>query len=154
MSPAIQNTLSAAARPVLTKSEREDHRLKVTVVFTSVESTLEALKEAAMLATSLGAQITLVVPQVVPSPLPLENPLVLLEFNEKRFRVIAAESSVETNVHIFLCRDRFKALTDVLAPRSIVVLGGRKRRWRATSDQTLAKNLRRAGFEVIFKETK
>ena len=77
----------------------------------------------------------------------------LVEFNENRFRVMASKSSVETSVHIYLCRDRFETLASVLKPGSIVVLGGRKR-WWPTKDERLARQLRRAGYEVIFKETK
>jgi hypothetical protein len=110
------------------------------------------LKEAGNLANSLGARITLVVPQMVPHPLLLESPPVLVDFNENRFRVMASKSPVETRVHIYLCRDRFDALTSVLKAGSIVVLGGRKR-WWPTKDETLARQLRRAGYEVLFKET-
>src|SRR4051812_46801530 len=71
--------------------ERETaSRLNIAVIFTSVESTLAALRQAGRLAASLGARITLLVPQVVPYPLPLESPPVLLDWNERRFRVIAA----------------------------------------------------------------
>jgi hypothetical protein len=115
------------------------------------------LKEAGNLASSLGARIRLVVPQVVPYPLPLETPPVRAEFNENRFRVIASESPVETSVQIYLCRDRFEALSSALKPGSIVVLGGRKRwwstRWVPSKDERLARQLRRAGYEVFFKET-
>jgi hypothetical protein len=133
--------------------EDADQRLNIAVVFTSVESTLTALKEAGTLASSLGARITLLVPQVVPHPLPLESPPVLVEFNERRFRVIADQAPVETRVFIYLCRDRLPTLSSVLERGSIVVLGGRKRRWWPTRDESLARNLRKAGFEVIFKET-
>jgi hypothetical protein len=154
MSLAIAKTLvPATGRPVEPGLEGREHRLNISVVFTSVESTLTALREAGMLANSLGAQITLLVPQVVPHPLPLESPPVLMEFNERRFRVIAGQSSVETRVLIYLCRDRFQTLNSVLGPGSIVILGGRKRRWWPTRDEALAKSLRRAGCEVIFKET-
>jgi hypothetical protein len=137
------------ARPI---REEIDQKLNIAVVFTSVESTLAALKEAGNLANSLGAQIKLVVPQVVPYPLPLETPPVLVEFNENRFRVIASKSPVETSVHIYLCRDRFETLASVLKSGSIVVLGGRKR-WWPTKDERLARKLRGAGYEVLFKET-
>ena len=154
MSLAIEKILVPAtgypARPI---AEETDQQLNIAVVFTSVEATLAALKEAGNLATSLGARIKLVVPQVVPYPLPLETPPVLVEFNENRFRVMASESPVETSVQIYLCRDRIETLTSALKPGSIVVVGGRKR-WWPTSDEVLARQLRRAGYEVLFKETK
>jgi hypothetical protein len=134
-------------------SEERDHSLNISVVFTSVKSTLAALKQAASLAVSLGARIRLLVPQQVPRPLSLENPPVLADFNERRFQVIAGESHVETSVHVYLCRDRTQTLKSVLDPGSIVLLGGRKRRWWPTCDEALARELRRADFEVIFTET-
>jgi hypothetical protein len=154
MSLAIEKILvPAIGHPARPTADEADRKLNIAVIFTSVESTLAALKEAGNLANSLGARITLVVPQVVPYPLPLETPPVLVEFNEKRFRVMASESPVETSVQIYLCRDRFETLTSVLKPGSIVVVGGRKR-WWPTKDETLARQLRRAGCEVLFKETK
>ena len=93
------------------------------------------------------------VPQIVPYPLPLESPPVLVEFNENRFRVMASASPIETSVQIYLCRDRFQTLTQVLNAGSIVVLGGRKK-WWPTKDELLARQLRRAGYEVLFKERK
>lgn len=154
MSLAIEKILVPAtghpARPI---GQEADQKLNIAVVFTSVESTLAALKEAGNLANSLGAQIKLVVPQVVPYPLPLETPPVLVEFNENRFRVMANQSPVETSVQIYLCRDRFETLTAALKAGSIVVIGGRKR-WWPTKDEILARQLRRAGYEVLFKETK
>jgi len=153
MSLAIEKILApATGRPARPIEEAADQKLNISVIFTSVESTLAALKEAGNLANSLGARIMLVAPQIVPYPLPLETPPVLIEFNENRFRVMASESPVETSVQIYLCRDRFETLTSVLKPGSIVVLGG-PRRWWPTKDQRLARRLRRAGYEVIFKET-
>lgn len=149
MSLAIEKILV----PAQPRPRTEETGLNIAVIFTSIESTLAALKEAGTLASSLGARIKLVVPQVVHYPLPLESPPVLVEFNERRFRVIASQSPVETSVHIYLCRDRLETLKAVLTPRSIVVLGGRKRRWWFSPDETLARKLRRAGYEVIFKET-
>jgi len=153
MSLAIEKLLApASGRPALPIGEGADQKLNIAVVFTSVASTLAALKEAGNLASSLSARIKLVVPQVVPYPLPLETPPVRQEFNENRFRVIASESPVETSVQIILCRDRFEALTSALKPGSIVALGGKKR-WWSTKESRLARKLRRAGYEVLFKET-
>ena len=109
--------------------DETESRLNIAVVFTSVEATLVALRKAGALANRLSGRITLVVPQVVPYPLPLTSPPVLLDWNERRFRVIASESPVETTVLIYLCRDRLETLLAVLSPRSLVVIGGRKRWW-------------------------
>lgn len=134
------------------QSETES-RLNISVVFTSVEATLAALKEAGALAKTLGAHITLVAPQVVPYPLPLTSPPVLIDWNERRFSVIAAEGKVETTVQIYLCRDRLETLMTVLKPQSLVVVGGRRRWWWPTSEEVLVRTLRRAGHEVIFTGT-
>ena len=153
MSLAIEKILAPATGQPSRPAEDIGQKLGIVVVFTSVNSTLAALKEAGNLANSLGARITLVVPQVVPYPLPLESPPVLVEFNENRFRVMASKSPVETSVQIYLCRDQFETLASVLKPGSIVVLGGKKR-WWPTKDELLARQLRRAGYEVLFKEMK
>jgi hypothetical protein len=153
MSLAIERILTpATGQPGRSPAEGTDKRLNIAVVFTSIEATLAALREAGTLAISLGARITLLVPQVVPYPLPLESPPVLVVFNERRFRVIASESPVSTNVQIYLCRDPFETLASVLSPCSLVVLGGPKR-WWPTRERRLASKLRRAGHEVVFKET-
>ncbi|MGH9592427.1 MAG: hypothetical protein ACRD5L_05005, partial [Bryobacteraceae bacterium] len=130
MSLAIEKLLvPVTGRPAQPTAAEADAQLNISVVFTSVESTLAALREAGILAGSLGARITLLVPQVVPYPLPLESPPVLVEFNERRFHVMARECPVETTVRIYLCRNRFETITSALSPGSIVVLGGRKRWW-------------------------
>jgi hypothetical protein len=157
-----QGTMSLAYEARLTRHqghpvhiEREnapEPRLNITVVFTSIDSTLAALREAGRLADRLGGRIELVVPQVVPYPLPLSSPPVLLDWNERRFRVIAQDSTVETKVLLYLCRDRMETLTATLRPESVVVLGGRKR-WWPTAESRLARALRRAGHQVIFRET-
>src|SRR5713226_4527850 len=105
MSLALEKILApAVGRPASPATEEADPRLNISVVFTAIDSTLAALKQAGAMASSLGARITLVVPQVVPYPLPLTSPPVLLDFSERRFRVIAGASQVETYVRIYLCR--------------------------------------------------
>jgi len=136
------------ARPF---SEETDSKLNVSVVFTSVDATLAALKEAGNLASTLGGHITLVVPQIVPYPLPLTSPPVLVDFNERRLRVLASGSRVEARVCIYLCRDPLETLKSVLKPHSLVVLGSLKR-WWPTAEKRLAAKLRNAGHEVIVTE--
>lgn len=152
MSLGVEKKLAAAAGRTIWPAGDVGERLNIAVIFTTVESTLAALKEAATLADELDARITLIVPQVVPYPLPLEDPPVTSECSGRRFRVIANESPVDTTVQICLCRDRFDAVNTVLRPGSIVILGDRKR-WWPTKNQILARRLRSAGYEVIFKET-
>ena len=153
MSLALEKTLAPApARPEDPPVEGTNHRLDVAVVFTSVEPTLRALKEAGALAERLESRITLLVPQVVPFPLPVTSPPVLLDFNERRFSVLASQSPVETTVCIFLCRDRLGALEMALKPRSLVVIGARKG-WWLRPEKRLARQLRRAGHEVVLVET-
>jgi hypothetical protein len=124
-------------------------KLELTVLYTGLPGTLGALREATELACGLNARIRLLVPQVVPYPLSLENPPVLLEFNQRRFQAIAAEQAIETRVEIFLCRDVDALLGEVLPHGSAVLIGGRKRWWR-TAEERLARRLRRWGYETIF----
>jgi hypothetical protein len=93
----------------------------------------------------------LIVPQVVPYPLPLTSPPVLVDFNERRLRVLASHCRVETRVSIYLCRDPWETLQSVLKPHSLVVVGTRKR-WWPTAEKRLAAKLRRAGHEVMVTE--
>jgi hypothetical protein len=139
-------------RPAPAQQEETESSLQVAVVFTSPAATIAAVRKAGVLARPLNARISLLVPQVVPYPAALETPPVLLDFSENCLRQIAAQSPVPTEVHIYLCRDAAGTLQSVLAPRSLVVIGGRKR-WWATREQKLARNLVRSGHEVIFIET-
>jgi hypothetical protein len=127
-------------------------RLNVTVIFTSVESTMAALRTAGELAGKLGARITIMVPEVVPYHLPLNKPPVRHDWNQRRFRVIAAQSPVETAVRFYFCRDRDETLARELRPHSLVVVGGKKH-WWPTRESRLATRLRTLGHEVIFTET-
>lgn len=134
---AFQKVVVPAAVRPSTQPNVPDHRLEIAVVFTFAPATMAALRRASALASSLNARITLVHPQTARYPLPLESPPVLLEFSERRLREIAVECPVETTVQIYLCRDpgRAKGVGGLLA----------KRRG--------AKQLRRAGHEVIFTES-
>lgn len=137
--------------PVRPFTEETDSKLDISVVFTSVDPTLTALKEAGNLASTLGGRITLIVPQIVPYPLPLTSPPVLVDFNERRLRVIASNCRVETRVCIYLCRDALETLQTVLKPHAVVVVGCRKK-WWPTAEKRLVAKLRRAGYQVIVTE--
>ncbi len=127
--------------------------LQVLVLFTDVPSTLEALRYASDLPHAERAPIHLLVPRVVPYPLPLHEPDVQTALLAKRFRLIAAEAKVETQVDILLCRDSWEAIQRTLATPRIVVIGGH-RRWWPTREQRIAKRLRAEGHYVVFAESK
>ncbi len=143
----------ATGRPGLPEIDREDSRLDIAVVFTSVEYTLAALRHAGALANRLAGRITLLVLQSVPYPLPLTSPPVLIDWNERRFRVITEASPVDTTVRLYLCRDRDETLKKALGQRYLVVLGGPRTWWPFTAEERLARKLRRSGYEVVFIET-
>jgi len=148
--------LEKVIRPVVGRppsSGTNDQRLNIAVIFTSVESTMAALRRAGVLASSLGGRIVLLAPQVVPYPLPLDSPPILIDWNENRFRAIASASPVETVVRLYLCRDKMETLKAALSPKSLVVIGGREKWWPFSSERTTARQLRRAGHEVIITET-
>jgi hypothetical protein len=151
MSVALERLITPQTGTPQREAETEPG-LEVAVVFTSVKATLAALKAAGNITRRLHAHITLLVPQIVPHPLPLSSPPVLIEFSERRLRVLAEGSPVPTTVRIFLCRERSQTLLQVLKPHSLVVLGGHKR-WWPTAEMQLAKQLRRGGHEVIETET-
>jgi hypothetical protein len=153
MSPSIERFPVGRTRiPYGPVAGDANSKLNIAVIFTSIESTLSALRTAGALANRLRARITLIVPQVVPYPLPLNRPPVPTAFTERHFRVITAESPVETNVQVYLCRDRMEALRGVLKPHSLVVVGG-NRSWWPTRERRLARQLRRCGHEVVFADT-
>jgi hypothetical protein len=123
--------------------------LEIIVVFTSVEATVAAVPTAARLTRALHARI---IAQTAPFPAPLNSPLVLLDWNERRLRAIVEASPIETSVRIYLCRNRVETLKRMLRPHSFVVLNHRKRRWWPTMEEKLARELRRAGHDVLLTE--
>jgi hypothetical protein len=153
LAPAFEKQLIPEILPPAgQRAAGEDHRLAISVVFTSPEAVLVALRRAAELAARLSARITLIVPQIVPFALPLASPPVLLDFQEARLREIASKCPVETVVRIYLCRNRWDVLGTVLMPHSLVVIG-RRSKWRwLRRENRLERQLRKAGHEVIVAE--
>jgi hypothetical protein len=126
--------------------------LDVAVIFTKVPETLKALKMAAELAHDLNARIRLLVPQVVPYPLPLEKPAGSQEFHRKRLQTLASHGSIDTRIELWLCRDRYDALSRALEPDALVVMGVRPT-WWPTAEKALVRKLRRKGYAVILADS-
>jgi len=126
--------------------------LEVTVVFTDMQGTLSALKTAALLARGLNARVRLIVPQVVSYEVPLNEPPVPTGFMEQQIGHLVSDLNVETQVNIYLCRNKKESLLRTLKPHSVTVVGSRRRWWPAWENR-LARQLRRGGHEVILTET-
>ena len=125
-------------------------KLQIQLVFTGFATAKAALAAVGQYARDLGAQITILAAQVVPYPLPLEKPPVDVGFLERDLSALAAAQAFETTVQIYLCRDRWEAIRNALPRESTVIVGGRKRRWRPSTEQRFAGLLRRDGHRVIF----
>ena len=63
-----------------------------------------------------------------------------------------AHPEIDIAAHIYLCRDKCPTVRLILKPRSIVILGGRKRWWSV--EQKLARVLKKDGHHVIFAESR
>jgi hypothetical protein len=128
--------------------------LTVTVIFTDERGTQAALRMASNLSQGLNARIRLLVAQGVPFHFPLDRPPVSIDFLERRPLCVVSDSGVEAGgvcIEIFLCRNRKECLRRVLSPRSLIVLGGARRR-RLNEARRLEAWLNRLGHRVIFAE--
>jgi hypothetical protein len=152
MALALDRTIAPGIKvPEPQFAQETDSKLDISVVFTSRDATLAALKEAGNLANNLGGRINLIVPQLVPYPLPLSDPPVRIDFNERRMRVIASNSRIETRVSIYLCRNLVETLQKILKPHSLVIVGSHKA-WWPTAEKRLAAKLRTFGHQVVVTE--
>jgi hypothetical protein len=124
---------------------------EVCVILTSEEATLAALRQAAVLAKPISARLRLLVPELVPFPLPVDRPPVAPEVMEARLLTLVARAGVETSIDIRLCREPVKPVSAALAPRSLVVIGGRGR-WPLARERRMAASLRRQGHTVFLAE--
>jgi hypothetical protein len=135
-----------------TVGEQSPSRLEVNLIFTTQQATFCALETVECLARDLGACIRLRAAVVVPYALRVDEPPVSVPFLERSlFDLISRleRDGFEATAHLYFCRDREKALLQVLEPNALVVIGGKKR-WWPTDTTRLAKALRSAGHRVIF----
>ncbi len=159
MSSQIDRTFIELWQRSVTQETTEataNSELEVNVIFTDSQGTLAALRMAGDLACSLGARINLLAPHVVPLAFPLARPPVSVPFTEQRLLDLAcqgAQGPLETAVHLYLCRDKQQVLLQVLKPKSLVIIGGRKRWWR-TQEQGLERMLRSKGHQVILADVR
>ena len=143
---------NAGTQPAARTDWMNGRGLEVAVVHTTREGTLAALRSAGNLAKDLGARIALVAPLAVPFRLPLDRPTISTEFVQARHKALIAEADLggeDVDIQIWICRNPREALAQILAPGSLVVLGG-KGRWYLSQEQRLGRFLARLGHHVIF----
>jgi hypothetical protein len=134
-------------------SPRQTGAFAVNVIYTTERGTRRALEDAWGLAQGLDAHVRLVFIYAVPYSLPLTKPAVSLSFLEDKLVRLASGFSGKTSVHIFLCREAFSALEDVLPQSSLVIIGGTRHGWM-TKVRRLQRQLKKLGHEVIFAYTR
>lgn len=130
--------------------------LEINVIFTDQASTAAALAFAQSLARGLGARIHLQFAVEVPYQLPLERPGVSVSFLQEELSKILADLEkdvFEPRAHLYLCRDRVRALQQALKPHSLVVIAARKR-WWPTAESRIARALRAKGHWVMCVDSK
>ena len=126
--------------------------LEIFVICTDNLGTLAALQTADQLTKKLDARLWLLMPYEVPYTLPLTRPAVPVGFLEEQLHAWASKIPIDIAAHIYLCRDKCRTVRLILKPRSIVILGGRKRWWSV--EQKLARVLKKDGHHVIFAESR
>jgi hypothetical protein len=124
----------------------------VHVVFTSFDRTLKALQKAMQLAGTSNSEVDVLAVQVVPFVLPLDEPPAPFEFLVRRFAEVADRFSGQIKIKPYLCRDLLEALKRIIDHKCTVVMGVRKR-WWPTREERVARQLQRAGFNVVIVET-
>jgi len=135
-------------------AESDAHpELEIFVIFTDHPGTLAALRMAEQLTKKLDARLRLLMLYEVPYALPLTRPAVDVRFLEEQFRALASKVPVAIAAHVYLCRDKCRTVRLILKPRSIMILGGRKR-WWPTAAHKLASVLKKDGHHVIFAESR
>jgi hypothetical protein len=132
---------------------------EINVIYTSKSATLAALRSAVELAAGLGTHIRVIVLRLVPYPLSLNDPPVNVDFDSERLLAFVGDNTNEGSLLMCHCRDEVDALrylfglhTHPCQSGSIVVIGGRKRRWFRTKAQRIAAQLEKKGHQVVFVE--
>lgn len=131
--------------------EGSPRKLRVVVVFNSIEGTVAALTAAASYAKTLSAEIVIQVPHVVSFRYPLERPPVSPAYFENLCLALIAEADLdldEISIDIHPCREPLSCLKERLKPQSLVVIGA-VRTWWARREQNLAATLRKLGHDVV-----
>ena len=139
-----------AARRRLLRNWAPGSALHLNVIFTSVEGTEAALKAASKLARGLSASLSIIAALPVPHRVPLDQPMIDPDHVRRQILAMLPGLAAESYVRIEICvsRDSRECVQRLLAPGSLVVVGGQSS-WRATRERRLERELRALGHEVV-----
>jgi hypothetical protein len=126
---------------------RHPSRLRIHVLFTTIEETRKAFCHAAKSISGLDAELHLILTPIVPFPLPLDQPPTSADFAEKQIHEVSSGVDSEYEAFVYLCRDPLRTLTTLLPPRSMIVVG--TGRWFLGKSRRLVSALRRCGHQVM-----
>ncbi len=122
---------------------------EVCVLFTSPEETLAALRVASDLARLVGREIRLIDFRVVPIGAPIDSPSGRSRIETDRFLERVRTEGLDVHVNVYVCRNAREVIPRVFNHPSIVVIGGRRRRW-PTRAERWRRLLERRGHYVLF----
>ena len=134
----------------LAPGEKDSRGQEIIVLFTTHAGTVAALQMASRLSANLGARPKLLILYAVPYTLPLERRALPDGFLENRVRALQRDFPEEISTDLHLCRHARQGLREVLPPHSLIVVGGRRKRWWPTPEQRLEESLHSSGHQVIF----
>jgi len=121
----------------------------VHVVFTSIEDTLAAARVGHRLATAMGVPLRLVHFRSVPYGMSVDHPPGISPIETDQFIEQLRSDGIDARARVYLCRHERRAIAMAFKRRSIVVVGGRHRRW-PTAEARLRRHLEAAGHYVVF----
>ncbi len=131
------------------KTKQRQDWLQVSVVFTTVQHTLLSLQTAAQLTRDLETRVQLLVPDSSSSPASLITFRMLADFTARYFLTMLPHRG-DLQIKIISYPAATGDLWEVLPPHSLIVIAGNKRCFRLSAEQRFARQLQRAGHEVIF----
>ena len=126
-------------------------RRRVYVLFTDIEGTLRAVGVARRFAPAFGGHVTVVHFRPLDFAAPLDAPSGISPTETDEFRERVAAEGCEVDVEVCVCRNARRALTSVLDPHALVVVGGHHR-WWPTGAERWRRRLEAAGHMVVFAD--
>jgi len=139
--------IANASLPIHAPAASENTALELVVLYTGPETTAAVLERAAQLTAGLNATVALVAVCAVPYQSPYGCPLSVRTHLLERLTELATGCRLPVCAHLVLAPSRNDGFHCFLTPRSIVLIGARRRPWRVREEK-LARELADNGHRV------